>query len=298
MIINDVKEEIENYVNYFDTVKSCEERKELENVYMGDEDYTDHVDRILVWEAARGDDLARELFILDKENYVRKIVSIDSEVAKFKMRGLELEDLIQTGMIGVIETLKKYDFRREVKVRSFLATMVKFSIKNTYRKYGTMSVSREANSVYSRCIKKMDMISDYLPADVVKEVAEEMGLSESKIQESVMAVKFGNSTLSYDNDGYISTDTDTLDKTFEKTIMNYVDKMNRTFDYHVILNAIKNLDEREKYVMTGIYLKDKTQKEIANELGCSVATIGKAKQYAIAKIRMEVSDRYGENYKY
>lgn len=298
MMVKNLKEEIESYVNYFETVKYDKERNELKNIYMGDEDYTDHVDRILVWEASHGDNLARELFILDKERYVRSIINKDSELAKFTMKGLEKDDLVQTGMIGVIETLKKYDFRKNVKVRSYLASMVKFSIKNAYRKYGAVSVSREANSVYSKCIEKIDLMSNSLSTSAVKEISKETGISENKIAESIMAVKFGNSTLSYDNEGYIEVDNKTMEKNSNKTIMDYVDKMNKIFDYHLILNAMKNLEKKEKYVMVGIYLKDKTQKEVANELGCSVATVGKYKRYAIAKIRMEVCDKSQDSFKY
>lgn len=300
MVILNIKDEINKYIEYIENVKKIGESNETKNVYLGDKDYSDqadHIDRILVWEAAHGDEWARELFILDKENYVEKIVNMDYEMTRFKKKGIEKEDLVQTGMIGVMDTIKKYDFRKDVKVRSYLASMIKFAIKNAYRKYGSLTVSREANTIYNLCVKKIDLMSENVSGDKIKELSKEIGLSEKKIAESIMAIRFGNSTLSYDNEGYIEADIKTNERIYNRTVMDYYESMKIKIDYMSVIEAMKKLEEDEKYVLCNIFFKDKTQKKTSEEMNISVATVGKIKRIAIAKIRMEVCEK-GDDYKY
>lgn len=121
-------------------------------------DMDDLKDRFLLMRSINGDKVARNKFILGKIDYIKKIITSDNEIKNFKSRGLDDEDLFQTGVIGVISAIDKFDFRPGVKVNTYINNNVKYSIKNTYRKYGSISVSREANSIYRICSKKMDLL--------------------------------------------------------------------------------------------------------------------------------------------
>ncbi|MEG0249254.1 MAG: sigma-70 family RNA polymerase sigma factor [Peptostreptococcus sp.] len=292
MKITDIKIQIKEYMKEFDSdtgiVKNIE--RDNEEVYLDVEDYNDHIDRILVWKSTQGDELARELFILDKLEYVQKIVRSDSEMIVYKHKGLEDEDLIQTGVIGVIETIDRYDFRKNVKVRTFLACRIRFAIKNAYRKYGSVSISREANSVYNKCSQVYDISNDKIPIEILKCVSDKYNLETKKISECILAVKLGNSVLHYDTEGYIEADNKTLGRHCNKVVDQYQNKMGEMFDYRLILDAISKLDTQEEYIMTKIFIEDKTQKELAEELGYSVTTIGKIKKRAIRNIRIKIID--------
>ncbi len=141
----------------------------------------DHSDRVLVYNGAKGDLRAKELFILGKISYVRNIIRVDKELAVYKTKGLDEDDLFQTGIIGVIETIDKYDFRQEVKVRTYLASRVRFAIKNAYRCYGMLRVSREANSIYSRFSKKFSDIPEKISEKALSIISDEIGVDCKKI---------------------------------------------------------------------------------------------------------------------
>ena len=99
-------------------------------------DIEDFKDRVLL------DRSARNKFILSKIDYIRKIVTCDNEIKSFKARGLDDDDLFQTGVMGVLCAIDKFDFRPGVKVKTYINNNVKYSIKNTYRKYGSISVGK------------------------------------------------------------------------------------------------------------------------------------------------------------
>ena len=288
MSINYFMKEVEKYI------REVEKKKDIEVDFEGDilkgDDHLDHIDRILVWKGAHGDRKAKELFILSKISYVRKIINSDREVVIYKNKGLDEDDLLQTGIIGVMETIEKYDFRVGVKVRTFLACRVRFAIKNAYRCYGTITVSREANSIYSRFSKKMDPTEEKYSDKSIKGIEKEMGVDKKKIFDAILAVKYSNSILSYDNEGYIELDNKTMEKNSYSVMREYEDKMDRIFDYKMIIDSFSLLSDREKYVMEEFFIKDRTQKEISETIGCSITTVGKIKKRAIEKIRKNVMD--------
>ena len=290
--VGDVKVQIDQYMKEFDLdhnlIESIE--KNNEEVYLDVEDQNDHTDRILVWNSSHGDILARELFILDKLEYVEKIVKSDSDMIGYKHKGLEEDDLIQTGVIGVIETIDRYDFRKSVKVRTFLASRIRFAIKNAYRKYGYVSISREANSVYNKCSKLYDVSNEKIPIEALKCLSDKYDIEAKKITESILAVKTGNSVLHYDTEGYIEADNKTLGKHCNKVVSQYQNKMGEIFDYRLALDAISNLNIKEKYIITKIFIEDKTQREVAKELSYSVNTVGKIKKRALNKIKIKIVD--------
>lgn len=288
MEILNLTKEIESYVNEFDL--SNEEVDILEDISLKGDDYLDHLDRVLVWKGSHGDMKARELFILGKISYVKKIVKADKEVIIYKNKGLDEEDLFQTGIIGVMETIEKYDFRIDVKVRTFLACRVRFAIKNAYRCYGMISVSREANSIYAKFSRKFSDIPDKISEKTLNAMSNEIGIDSKKIMDAILAIKSNNSLFSYDNEGYIELDNKSRDKSSSAIVRDFNEEMDRIFDYKVVINSFSILSEKERYIMEEIYIKDKTQKIIAKKLGCSATTIGKIRKNAILKIRKKVQD--------
>nr|WP_314277701.1 sigma-70 family RNA polymerase sigma factor [uncultured Peptostreptococcus sp.] len=261
-----------------------------ENIDLESIDKEDFNDRLLLMRSIKGDELARNKFILSKMDYVRKVVSYDKEIKSLKSRGLDDDDLFQTGVIGVISCIDKFDFRPEIKVKTYINNCIKYSIKNTYRKYGTISVSREANSIYKICSSKMDLLEDKIDYRKILEISRLNDIPVSRLVNSIMAVKGRNCQYRYDNDGCIDIDIGSREKYSRNLLLKYRQEERRKFDYWMIRESLDTLDEKERFVISEIYLKDKTQKEVAKELACSATSIGNIKKKAIEKIRYMIRD--------
>ncbi len=285
------KKEIHELLNENIEKCGCEE-------CLNSDDLEDQVDRKLIWLGKHGNSRAYELFVLDKTEYVRKIISCDRDIAIYKKRGLEDDDLFQTGIIGVIYTVHKFDFRPNIKVRTFLTNNIKYSIMNAFRKYGSLSVSREAVSIYSKCSNYADLLGDRIAEKTLQELSKLTKIEIKKIIESILAVKNRNCIFSINNDGCFDGDNVSIEKFGMKRVCEFEKKMDEYFDYRVVLDAIERLGEREKYIMKSIYIEDRTQKDLAVELNCSVTAIGKIKKKAIDRIRHNIKDEFGEMNKY
>lgn len=237
-----------------------------------------------------GDRSARNKFILSKIDYIRKIVTCDNEIKSFKARGLDDDDLFQTGVMGVLCAIDKFDFRPGVKVKTYINNNVKYSIKNTYRKYGSISVSREANSIYKICSSQMDLLEDKIDSRKILKISRETNIPPSRLEYGIMAVKSRNCQYRYDNDGCLDTDLVSMEKYSRKVLMNYNQEAKRKFNYWLVMEAISRLEGKENLVIKEIYINDKTQKEVARQLGCSTTSVGNIKRRALEKIRYMMRD--------
>lgn len=268
-----------------------EDFKLPENVCLNVNDKYDLVDRLLIWECRIGNPYTKEIFVRDKIDFVKKVIKYDKEILSYKNRGLDDEDLFQVGMIGVLYTLRRYDFRKDVKVRTFLANNIRFSIRNDFRKYGAVSVSREAGAVYKKCFDKIDILDDKISSNMLEQLSQNMKIERTKILESFLAIKSRNSMCYFTNEEVVDADSYSVDKYFNNVFRDYKEKTDMSFDYRIVLDAMHKLPRREFYIIKRIFIDDRTQIEVARELNISVTTVGKIKKRAIEFIRAIVCEK-------
>ena len=89
----------------------------------------------------------------------------------------------------------------------------------------------------------------------------------------------------YTCDGEIEAEEQILYKYKKQLVEDYESKFEKRMLYMEILNQIKKLSDKERYILENLYIKDRTQVSIAQELGCSNTAVGKIKKNAIKKIR-------------
>ncbi|WAW14317.1 sigma-70 family RNA polymerase sigma factor [Peptostreptococcus equinus] len=282
--MEEIKSEITTLLNSFN---SNYNKQSFDEKNKNIQDKLDRVDRALLWMGRNGCNKALDLFIISKLNQVKTVICSDNELSSYKNRGLEDEDLFQTGVLGVIYAAKKFDFRENILVRTYVSNNVKFSIKNAYRQYGNLYVSREAGSIYAKCSKDADLLDDKLSTKKLKFLSRKNNIDCKKISESILAIKNRTNILSINNDGEIEADTDFLERYKNRLVCEYEKKYNLIFDYRFALNKFNILTDKEKYVIESIFIKDRTQKDISKELECSVTAIGKIKKKALSKLESE-----------
>ena len=122
-------------------------------------------------------------------SFVKKIAnSISSQ------SGISHEDLVQVGSIGLIKAIEFFNPEKNTKFKTFASYFVRGEIKHYLRdKASLIKAPRELQELVfkiSNTIKKLNSRGDTEPS--AKQIAEELGLSESKIQE-VMEIEYWKS---------------------------------------------------------------------------------------------------------
>ena len=254
------------------------------------DDTKDTIDRILLWINNNTNEDVTEIFLEEYIPYIKASINNDIDIKNFLSKGIDIDDLTQTAMLGIIESMHRYDFRENVKVRTYLCSMAKYAIKNYYRNFDSISVSREAKSIYSKYINKFDDFGEQLSYPQIKEMNSMYGIPHKKIEESILAVKNSNILYYYELDGNINCDEKTLFYSQIKRVEDYVEKYNKITDFRIIMNCIDELEPIEKFVMKKFFLEDMTQKNIARMLNKSTSYVSKIKNIAIKKIRKMIEE--------
>ena len=216
-----------------------------------------------------------------KEQLVTDNLGLVWSVARrFMGRGHELEDLYQIGCIGLIKCIEKFDLSYDVKFSTYAVPMISGEIKRFLRDDGMIKVSRTLKETAYKVKKareeivnqtgiepKIDELSKLLDIDVEEIVAS---------LEANVEVESIHQTL-YQNDGNTVYLIDKLanEKDENETLLNHM----------VVQDLLEHLEETEEKIIKLRYFENKTQSEIAKDIGISQVQVSRMEKKILLKMR-------------
>ena len=223
----------------------------------------------LIKRAQSGDDGAKEELV--KEN----IPLVKSVVKRFKGRG-EYDDLMQLGAIGFIKAIQNFDETYGVRFSTYAVPMISGEIKRFLRDDGAVKVSRWAKTLAQKINVFIDeKLKSGEKEPTVDEIAQNFGVEAEQV---VFAMDTGHYLLS------LSSTVGDDDVTLEDKIVG--DRSpDEDLDKIMLKDFIEDLPEREKKVIILRYFRDKTQSEIATELGVSQVQVSRIECKVLLKLK-------------
>jgi len=202
---------------------------------------------------------------------------------------LSKDDLVQIGLMGLIEALNRFDISAGIKFKSFAYTRVNGAVIDEIRKSGV--ISRGKLSKLMRIEKITSKLSQELGRDpIVIEICEKAEISEDDYHQ-LMGIAQLSYTLSLDEkvEGHeddesltrIESVKDQSVKTPEDLIMN--DSLKND-----VMKSIKTLPDRERLTLVLYYYEELTLQEIANVIGVSESRVSQILNKTLMKIRVAV----------
>lgn len=230
----------------------------------------------LIKKAQSGDREA--MSVLVKENSAL----IWSIVKKFSGRGYDSEDLFQTGAMGLVKCIERFDTSFGVKFSTYAVPMIMGEIKRFLRDDGMIKVSRSIKETAAKAraaeqyyIEKHGSMPDISEiASILKTDEQEvaMALEASKEVESIYKTVNGD-----DSDIYL------IDK-----LNAGENKYSPNDELLLLREAVKTLDENERKIIALRYFSDKTQTETAKELGMSQVQVSRLEKKILGKIKEKI----------
>jgi RNA polymerase, sigma subunit, RpoX/SigF len=218
----------------------------------------------LIKRCKEGDKEARDRVVAENVGLVWSIVR------RFANRGYEMEDLFQIGSIGLIKAIDKFDSSYDVKFSTYAVPMITGEIKRFLRDDGMIKVSRslKENAAKIRAFREK-YLNIYGKEPTIEEIEEELKIAKDEI---LMALETGSEVESlyktiYQSDGSPIYLIDKLTQTKDES-ENMIDKL-------ALREVIASLDEREQEIIRLRYFKDRTQTDIAKELGISQVQVSR-----------------------
>lgn len=205
-----------------------------------------------------------------------------SVVQKFTNRGENLDDLFQVGCIGLIKSIDNFDTSHNVRFSTYAVPMIIGEIRRYLRDNNSIRVSRSLrDTAYKAMQVKEKLVGENMREPTVDEIAKEMGVTKSEV---VLALEAIVEPMSLYEPAY-SDSGDTIfvmdqvgDKHGEK---DWLDEIS-------LKEAIKNLGEREKKILSLRFFVGKTQMEVANEIGISQAQVSRLEKSALTRIKKQI----------
>jgi len=229
-----------------------------EQPFKDEQSYKD-IDTMKLIEMAKAGDKKAQGVLVEKN-----VGLVWSIVRRFQNRGHEIEDLFQIGCIGLIKAINKFDKSFDVKFSTYAVPMIIGEIKRFLRDDGIIKVSRSLKEMSYRAKITKELMSKELGREpTINEMAARMDVSN---EELVMAIEAGYSPESLFNpvvDGENSLMLiDRLNDQCTDSETDIIDKIS-------LRQILDTLKPREKQIIILRYFKEKTQVQIAKQLGIS-----------------------------
>ena len=221
-----------------------------------------------------GDKEARDLVVTQN---VRLVWSI---VRRFANRGHEMEDLFQIGSIGLIKAIDKFDYSYEVKFSTYAVPMITGEIKRFLRDDGMIKVSRTLKESATKIRAYRERFGNmYGREPTLEEIQKELDITKDEI---LMAIEIGLDVESlyktiYQGDGSPIYLIDKLAETKDEN-ENMIDRL-------ALKEIIATLGEKEQEIIKLRYFKDRTQTDIAKELGISQVQVSRMEKRILKILR-------------
>ncbi|PWW44442.1 RNA polymerase sigma factor FliA [Melaminivora alkalimesophila] len=200
---------------------------------------------------------------------------------------VELDDLIQVGMIGLTDALSRYEVAQGVQFETFASQRIRGAMLDELRAGDWMSrSSRKSQKEIEQALHRVEQRLGRSPLE--SEIAEELGISLQDYQ--TLLGKVRGTQLVYLEDMHRGSEEDEgfLDR---HVADDAADPMALLRDQRLrasLVAAIQALPEREQYIMGMYYEQDMNLKEIAAVLGVTESRVCQLHSQAIARLRTKM----------
>lgn len=210
----------------------------------------------LIGRAHQGDKRAREILTENNMGLVHSIAR------RFQNRGVEMEDLIQIGCIGLLKAIDKFDTSYDVRFSTYAVPMITGEIKRFLRDDGMVKVSRSLKETAAKAYTvREELFLKEGKEPRMEEIARELGITREELvlaMDSQGQVESLQKTI-YQSDGNEISLEDKLP--LEENQQEMV--VNRMF----LEQALGTLDRKERELIYLRFFQDRTQSSIAQQMG-------------------------------
>lgn len=223
-----------------------------------------------------------------QEHLIHEYAPLVKRIAHHLMARLpasvSLDDLIQSGMLGLLEAAKRYEPGRGASFETYVGIRIKGAMLDELRKgdWTPRSVHRNARQI-AETMRQLEHQLGRDPTDA--EVASAMGLSQTEYYNTLKDARgtklFHFTELSDDDGEYIfkqATDQSDLSSDIERESL-----------FKSLVQAIEGLPEREKLVLALYYTEQLNLKEIGEVLGVSESRVSQIHSQAALRLRSKMS---------
>jgi RNA polymerase sigma factor for flagellar operon FliA len=228
---------------------------------------------------------------LDRNALIRQYQPLVRKLAHHMMAKLpanvQVDDLIQVGLIGLSEALTRFEATQGVQFETFATQRIRGAMidelrENDWASRGTRKSQKDIEEAMRRLEHRLGR------SPLESEIAADLGMSLTDYQSLLSKVR-GTQLVYLEDMNHSSDDEDSfLDRHMGDP---EADPVNILRDHRLreaLVAAIKNLPEREQFIMSMYYEQDMNLKEIAAVLDVTESRICQLHSQSIARLRAKM----------
>lgn len=219
--------------------------------------------------AKNGDEAAKSLVVETNLGLVKSIA------LRFAGRGVEMEDLIQIGTVGMLKAIMGFDPERECRFTTYAVPLIMGEIRRFLRDDGWIKISRDTKTNAARIYR---FTEEYEKAEgrspTLEQICEKTGLSEEKVALALASSRPAVSLYESDEETGFSP---------EKVIGE--DPIEDAVNVIALKEAVLRLPEEERRLILFRYFKNLTQSQTARLLGISQVKVSREEKRILQKLR-------------
>ena len=231
----------------------------------------------LINRAHQGDKLARDKILIENTGLIWSIVR------RFLNRGHEGEDLFQIGCIGMLKAIDRFDTEFDVAFSTYAVPMIAGEIRRFIRDDGIVKISRKIKENQMKIMHQREIyINEKKQEPTIEELEKVCDLTKEEI---VMAMDASRNVESMDKEMYSKDSAYTLmdlaedDTNIEETVLNKI----------MVQQLMDMLESKERKIINLRYFKNKTQSQVAKEMGMTQVQVSRLEKKILNSMRNEKS---------
>ncbi len=226
--------------------------------------------------ASEGDETAIAYLIEKNGGLVRGLAY------RFIGRGVEYDDLIQIGTIGMLKAIRSFDLNRGTAFSTYAVPLIIGEIRRYLRDDGLIKVGRRQKQLGAAVLRAREsFLTEEGREPQIHELAVQFGVTDTEIAMALDAISPVHSISESIGDG---EDTFTLEQ-----VLSGEDELERRLDRIALQESIKNLPVLWKKIIVLRYYRELSQQEVADQLGLTQVKVSREEKKIFAALRKQLS---------
>lgn len=228
--------------------------------------------RHLISQSQQGDQAARSRLV------EANLPLVHSIARRFLERGLEYEDLVQIGSLGLLKAIDDFDLSYDVRFSTYAVPKIMGEIKQHLRKASALQVARSTKKLASDALQVKDRLAQALGrSPTISEIAAELEVEPEDVVFAFDAVAPVYSLQARIADGGEEA----------PELQDFV-AARGGHENLMLKQALERLTPDERRIIFLRYFAEKSQSEVAKELGISQAQVSRQEARIIRQLRYEL----------
>jgi RNA polymerase sporulation-specific sigma factor len=206
-----------------------------------------------------------------------------SIIQRFTGRKENLDDLFQVGCIGLVKAVDHFNVDMDVKFSTYAVPMIIGEIRRHLRDNNSIRISRSIRDLAYRALQAREALMHERDGEpTAEEIAVRIGEKSEQVVRALEAIAEPISLY----DPVYSESGDSIYVMDQISDPGDGDKL--WLENIALRDAMGKLSDREKRIIRMRFYQNKTQMEIASEIGISQAQVSRLEKGALERIRKEL----------